>query len=100
MDELFDVLANYLGNVMCLMLHDTGITDETCLTILNFYKSQFHKTVVKNDKITKEINEKYDVDVFKKELSKIQDTMNITNWKHKNEEIEKFMFNIADDYGL
>ena len=38
MDELFDVLANYLGNVMCLMLQDTQITDETALSIFNFYK--------------------------------------------------------------
>merc|ERR1712228_772756 len=100
MHELFECLANFLGNVMCLMLHDTGITNETCTVILNFYKSQFGKKELKNDKITKQINQSYDVDVFKKELEQIRSTHKITKWKHENEEFEQFMFEIADDYGL
>eukprot|EP01083_Nonionella_stella_P294728 1001768_1 len=100
MDELFDVIANYLGNVMCLMLYETGITDETCLTILNFYKSQFSKSQVKNDKISKEIDEKYQmIEVFKKEVKAIRETQRITNWKHDNEAIAQFMYDIANDYG-
>merc|ERR1719499_1377548 len=77
------------------------ITDETCATILNFYKNQFSKPAVKGDKIAKTINEEYNwLDVFKKELEKLKKTQEITNWKHKDEEISAFMRIIADDYGL
>ena len=55
---------------------------------------------MKGDDITKEIAALYNVDVFKKELDKMKKTQEITNWKHKDEEISAFMRIIADDYGL
>eukprot|EP01084_Bolivina_argentea_P088851 160415_1 len=103
MDELFEILGNYLGNIVCLILYDTSISDETCLTILNFYKSQFSKNKIKNDIILNEINKSYEsIEIFKKELLKIKKTnkINKTIWKHKNKSISSFMYSIANDYGL
>ena len=64
------------------------------------HREQFSKECVKGDEIRKEIAATYNVDVFKKELDKMKKTQEITNWKHKDEEISTFMRSIADDYGL
>ncbi len=72
---------------------------------LSFYHSfylrnQFSKSAVKGDQVTREIESSYKVDAFKKELEKMKKSHEITNWKHKDEEVTAFMRSIADDYGL
>ena len=99
MDELFEALGSFLGDVVCLMLHETGITDGTCVSICHFFKGQFARAEVKGDERGKHIDSVHNVDAFKLELRQITARVRL-RWKHKDEEVRGFMRRICDDYGL
>jgi len=101
MAVLFTTVANYLGNLLCLMLHETGITDKTCELIFKFYKAQFSSKMVKHDAIAKDIDRRYNIENFERELQRMKTTQSTLKWQHhKDEELEQFMLEIADDFGV